>query len=158
MFEVQGLGPWWGRGAKPPPCLPPTQLGRHTRGADRVVALGFCAPACGWVVPNDYVADYVARDPARLIGFGSVDPNDPGAPDELERMRQDLGLRGCKLAPIYQDADPLGEGFLRVWERLPRRPGAGPPPPGARPSPGPGRSCPRGRCCSTRSRGAFRGS
>lgn len=91
-----------------------------TRGADRVVALGFCAPASGWVVPNDYVADYVARDPERLIGFGSVDPSDPGAPEELERMRQDLGLRGCKLAPIYQDADPLGEGFLRVWERLER--------------------------------------
>lgn len=69
-------------------------------------------------MPNDYVAAYVARDPVRLIGFGWVDPNDARAPDELERMQQELGLRGCKLAPIYQDADPLGDGFLRVWERL----------------------------------------
>ena len=91
-----------------------------TRGVDRVVALGFCARASGWVVPNDYVAAYVARDPARLVGFGSVDPNDGGAPEELERMQQDLGLRGCKLGPIYQDADPLGDGFLRVWETLER--------------------------------------
>lgn len=92
----------------------------ETRGADRVVALGFCAPFSGWVVPNDYVAAYVARDPDRLIGFGSVDPNDVHAPEELERMKQELGLRGCKLAPIYQDADPLGAGFLRVCETLER--------------------------------------
>lgn len=92
----------------------------ETGGADRVVALGFCAPFSGWTVPNDYVAEYVARDPERLIGFGSVDPNDAGATDELERMKHDLGLRGCKLAPIYQDADPLGSGFLRVCETLER--------------------------------------
>lgn len=91
-----------------------------TRGCDRVVALGFAARASDWVVPNDYVADYVRRDPERLIGFGAVDPNDPGAVDELERMAGDLGLRGCKLGPIYQDADPLGDAFLRVWERLER--------------------------------------
>ena len=92
----------------------------ETRGADRVVVLGFCAPFAGWTVPNDYVADYVARDPDRLLGFGSVDPNDTYASEELERIKHDLGLRGCKLAPIYQNADPLGDGFLRVCETLER--------------------------------------
>jgi uncharacterized protein len=92
----------------------------ETRHLDGVVVLGFCAPFAGWTVPNDYVAAYVARDPGRLVGFGSVDPDDPGAPDELERMKHDLGLRGCKLAPIYQNADPLGPGFLRVCETLER--------------------------------------
>jgi uncharacterized protein len=92
----------------------------ETRGVDRVVALGFCAPFAGWVVPNDYVAAYVARDPERLVGFGSVDPNAEDAPAELERMKQDLGLAGCKLGPIYQDVDPLGPGFLRVCETLER--------------------------------------
>ena len=42
---------------------------------DRAVVLAFNAPAAGFVVPNDYVAGYVARDPARLIGFGAVDPS-----------------------------------------------------------------------------------
>ena len=92
----------------------------ETMGADKVVALGFCAPPSGWVVPNDYTAKYVKRDPERLVGFGSVDPHDPSAPGELERMKFDLGLRGCKMAPIYQDADPLGPGFLRVCEALER--------------------------------------
>ncbi len=58
--------------------------------------------------------------PTRLIGFGSVDPSSPGALDELERMKDDLGLVGCKLGPIYQDVDPLGPEFLRVCEALER--------------------------------------
>ena len=89
-------------------------------GVDRAVVLAFDAPAAGFVVPNDYVASYVARDPARLLGFGSVDPSSPTALDELERMKSDLGLVGCKLGPIYQNVDPLGPEFLRVCEALER--------------------------------------
>ncbi len=89
-------------------------------GVDRAVVLAFDAPAAGFVVPNDYVAEYVARDPERLVGFGSVDPSSPTAVDELERMRDDLGLVGCKLGPIYQGVDPLGPEFLRVCEALER--------------------------------------
>lgn len=87
---------------------------------DRAVVLAFDAPAAGFVVPNDYVASYVARDPQRLIGFGSVDPSSPRALEELERMKGDLGLVGCKLGPIYQGVDPLGPEFLRVCEALER--------------------------------------
>ena len=87
---------------------------------DQAIVLAFNAPAAGFVVPNDYVASYVARDPARLIGFGSVDPHDISAIDELERMKGELGLVGCKLGPIYQDVDPLGPEFLAVCGALER--------------------------------------
>lgn len=89
-------------------------------GVDRAVVLAFDAPAAGFVVPNDYVASYVARDPARLVGFGSVDPSSPAAIEELERMKSELGLVGCKLGPIYQDVDPLGPEFLSVCAALER--------------------------------------
>jgi len=89
-------------------------------GVDRCVVLAFNAPAAGFVVPNEYVADYVARDPERLIGFGAVDPSAPDAIEELERIKHDLRLAGCKLGPIYQDVDPLGPEFLRVCEALER--------------------------------------
>ena len=81
--------------------------------------LAFNAPAAGFVVPNEYVAEYVARDPERLVGFGAVDPHHPGAVDELERFG-DLGLVGCKLCPIYQDIDPLSPAFLAVCDALER--------------------------------------
>jgi uncharacterized protein len=93
---------------------------RALDGVDRAVVLAFNAPPAGFVVPNDYVASYVARDPKRLFGFGSVDPSQPSAVDELERMKGDLGLVGCKLGPIYQNVDPLGREFLRVCEALER--------------------------------------
>lgn len=83
------------------------------RDADACVVLAFNAPACGYVVPNEYVADYVATDRSRLFGFGSVDPHDPGAVAELERFAE-LGLVGCKMAPIYQNIDPRDKRFLAI--------------------------------------------
>src|SRR3954451_21711653 len=98
-------------------------LDEHHRDAladvDVAIVLAFNAPAAGFVVPNEYVAEYVARDPARLVGFGAVDPHEAGAVDELERFR-DLGLAGCKLAPIYQDVDPLSKEFLALCAALER--------------------------------------
>jgi len=87
-----------------------TSLDEHyqaMRGVDRVVVLAFHSLYLGAHVPNDYVADYVKRDPQKLIGFMSIDPNDPGAVPEMERAFFDLGLRGMKMSPIYQNYAPM---------------------------------------------------
>jgi uncharacterized protein len=87
----------------------------------RAVVFGLQARASDVWVPNDYVADYVAQHSEKLIGFASVDPNEPDAPAELERAVRDLGLRGLKLGPIYQHVDPNGEQcytVLQVAQRL----------------------------------------
>jgi predicted TIM-barrel fold metal-dependent hydrolase len=83
---------------------------------DAAVVLAFAAPAVGFVVPNDYVASYVAEHADKLVGFASVDPNDPDAPAELRSAVADLGLRGLKLGPIYQQFDPLSERAFAVLE------------------------------------------
>lgn len=64
---------------------------------------------------NDTTAEFAADDPGRRIGFCSVDPDAPDVMDELERCVGDLGLRGMKLGPNYQDFDPLGEAARRVY-------------------------------------------
>jgi predicted TIM-barrel fold metal-dependent hydrolase len=54
---------------------------------------------------NDYIAAVVRADPARFIGFASVNPAFKGpaaAADELERAVTELGLTGVKLYPMYQ--------------------------------------------------------
>lgn len=86
-----------------------------TSDADRVVVVSFDAPASGFVVPNEYVADYVATDPERLIGFASVDPNRENAVDILRWAVHDLGLRGLKIGPIYQHFDPLSSVADRLF-------------------------------------------
>ncbi len=62
---------------------------------------------------NDYIAAIQAQDPDTFVGFASVNPNFRGpkaAVKELERAVTELGLKGLKLYPMYQDwspADPV---------------------------------------------------
>lgn len=70
---------------------------------------------------NDSTAEFVAGAPDRRIGFMSVHPLDPGALDEIERCVTDLGLKGVKLGPNYQNFDPLGEEAGRVYAEAERR-------------------------------------
>lgn len=65
---------------------------------------------------NDDLARFVAADPGRLIGFGTVHPRNPGAAEELRRCFAELGLAGLKLHPWLQgfsmheaQLDPLCE-------------------------------------------------
>ncbi|WP_327092973.1 amidohydrolase family protein [Nonomuraea sp. NBC_01738] len=51
---------------------------------------------------NDDLAAFVAADPGRLHGFGTVQIRRPGAADEVERMLTVLGLRGLKIHPWLQ--------------------------------------------------------
>lgn len=66
---------------------------------------------------NDNVAGLVRAHPAKLIGFMSVHPRDPHVLDEMDRATGDLGLRGIKLGPNYQNFDPLGDDAARVFAR-----------------------------------------
>jgi hypothetical protein len=96
-----------------------TTLEQHweaVQAVEHAVVLAFAAPAVGFVVPNDYVAAYVAEHREKLIGFASVDPRDPDAPAELHDAIANLGLEGLKLGPIYQHFDPLDERAFAVYE------------------------------------------
>jgi predicted TIM-barrel fold metal-dependent hydrolase len=73
---------------------------------DGAIVLAFDAKATGIVVPNEYVADYVAKHPGKLFGFASVDPNKLNAASILETAVRELKLSGLKLGPIYQNFYP----------------------------------------------------
>ena len=66
---------------------------------------------------NDDTAAFVRAAPDKLIGFLTVHPHHPAALEEIERGTQELGLRGIKLGPNYQNFDPLGEDAFRVFKR-----------------------------------------
>jgi hypothetical protein len=83
---------------------------------ERAIVLAFAAPAVGFVVSNEYVAEYVAQHPEKLIGFASVDPNDADAPANLRAAVSRLGLKGLKLGPIYQRFDPLSDQAFAVYD------------------------------------------
>lgn len=88
--------------------------------ADRVVVFGIQARATGVWVPNEIVADYVGAHPDKLIGWASVDPNEPDCIEALEHAVEDLGLRGLKLGPAYQHFDPLDRRHWPLFEACDR--------------------------------------
>lgn len=84
---------------------------------DHAIVLGFRARHVGVLVPNEYVAEYVGRHPEKLIGFASVDPQDPDAVEQLDDAIQRLKLRGLKMGPIYQNVAPTDSRFRRIMKR-----------------------------------------
>jgi len=94
---------------------------RHARAmenlVDRAIVFGLQASFSGVSVPNDYVAEYAQLFPEKIVGFSSVDPLDPGARLELERSYYELGLKGLKLGPIYQNVHPHDRRFYPLYQR-----------------------------------------
>jgi len=92
---------------------------------DRVISFGIAMPPDRPAVigerdakkANDATARLVAQAPEKVIGFMTVWPGAPDALDEMERAYHDLGLRGLKLGPNYQNFEPLGESALRVYAK-----------------------------------------
>lgn len=78
-------------------------------GIDKAVLLPIdCTSAYGCrVVSNQQVA-WLMEQSSRLIGFASVDPNDPAAAKTLDRDVREYGLKGLKLDPALQRFD-LGD-------------------------------------------------
>lgn len=81
----------------------------------RAIVFGGKARLSGLWVEDRYVADFVRRDPQRLIGFLSVDPTQPGWESELRAGHQDLGLRGVKLLSMYAGFSPDDASLDSFW-------------------------------------------
>jgi predicted TIM-barrel fold metal-dependent hydrolase len=82
---------------------------------DVTICFGGKARLAGLWVDDHMVATYVQQDPARLIGFLSLDPTQPGWEEELAYGHQELGLRGIKLMPMYAGFYPQDERLDPLW-------------------------------------------
>ncbi|MBM4436379.1 MAG: amidohydrolase [Actinobacteria bacterium] len=85
--------------------------------ADKAIVFGINSLALQMHTPNDQIAAYQRAHPEKIIGFMSIDPNQPDALDEIDRCVSDLGLRGIKMSPVYQHYDPAGPRAERVHAR-----------------------------------------
>ncbi len=82
---------------------------------DRVAVFGLKARLNGYWVPDQYVADFVARAPGKLVGFAACDPTQPEHLAELRHGIEDLGLVGLKMGPMYAGFDPRDERCEPVY-------------------------------------------
>lgn len=66
-------------------------------------------------MPDREVADFAQSDPARVIGFMSIDPTQEGWQEEMRFGREVLGLRGIKLMPMYAGFYPNDRVLDPLW-------------------------------------------
>lgn len=83
--------------------------------ADRTIVFGGKARLSGLWVDDRYVAEYVAANPDKLIGFQSLDPTQDGWEREMEEGHQTLGLAGIKLLPMYAGFRPDDKRLDPLW-------------------------------------------
>jgi hypothetical protein len=82
----------------------------------QVVVFGGKARLSGIWVDDRYVIEYAAHDPDRFIPFLAVDPTQDGWQDELRVGREELGMRGIKLMPMYAGFRPDDTLLDPLWE------------------------------------------
>ena len=82
----------------------------------RTIVFGGKARLSGLWVDDATVAAYVAHDPARLIGFLSIDPTQENWQKEMQAGHQELGLRGIKLLPMYAGFSPDDSRLEPLWD------------------------------------------
>ncbi len=92
---------------------------RDTASADLTVVLGFSSRHLGIGIPNETIVDYVRTDPKRFIGFAGIEPTDPSVVQQL-RDAHDMGLRGVKISPVYQNFDPTDPGLRDFYAEAQR--------------------------------------
>jgi len=97
------------------PAADPDHHYSSTTAADKSIVLGFKSRYLHAEIPNEFVSDYVKRDPQRLIGFAGIDPTDRTAVQEVRIAKEKLRLRGLTLSPGDQDFHPTDSRAMRVY-------------------------------------------
>ena len=80
------------------------------------VILGFESRHLGVSIDSSRVAEYVARDPGKYLGFAGIDPMAESCLDDLDEAIE-LGLVGVTLSPSGQNFHPCHTNAMRIYER-----------------------------------------
>ncbi|MCP4171226.1 MAG: amidohydrolase [Fuerstiella sp.] len=95
----------------------PEQLLLATADVDRAIVFGIKAPFTGINCDQELIARFVAAHSDKFVGWCSVDPNDTNCVEQLEHYVNNLGLRGLKCSPIYQNWNPQDPQHLPLFRK-----------------------------------------
>lgn len=94
----------------------PTAHERAMDCVDGAVVLGFRSERLGARIPDEFVAEFVAKDPRRRVGVAGVDPLSGDVLDQIDAAVS-LGLVGVAVSPACQGFHPAHSEAMRVYER-----------------------------------------
>ncbi len=95
----------------------PEALLEATQQCAKVIVFGIKAPFCGINADQELIAKFVRQNSDRFIGWCSVDPNDRDCVEQLEYYVEELGFRGLKCSPIYQNWNPQDPKHLPLFKK-----------------------------------------
>jgi uncharacterized protein len=88
------------------PAADPDYHWAQSVSVDKSIVLAFKSRYLQAEIPNRLVADYIKRDPQKLIGFAGIDPTERDAVAELRTAKNELKLVGVTFSPANQDFHP----------------------------------------------------
>jgi uncharacterized protein len=83
---------------------------------DGALVFGFRSQRLGAHVPNEFVAELVARHPRRRLGVAAVDPMCDDAPDQFDAAMS-MGFIGVTVSPASQGFHPAHSQAMCIYER-----------------------------------------
>jgi predicted TIM-barrel fold metal-dependent hydrolase len=99
----------------------PAAHAEASRCVSRSLVLAFRSAMLQAEVPNDVVAEYVARDGQGRIGVAAVDPTQRGAAADAEACLDRSEFRGLTLSPSAQGFHPTDTRAMAIYELAARR-------------------------------------
>jgi uncharacterized protein len=87
-----------------------------SRCVTRTLVFAFRSAMLRAEVPNDVVAEYVARDAQGRIGIAAIDPTQKGAAAQAEACLDRKEFRGLTLSPSLQGFHPADTRAMAVYE------------------------------------------
>jgi len=83
---------------------------------DKTLVMGFRSRQMGASVPNDFIAQHVSRHSQRLVGIAAIDPTEPDAAAEADKLLQQTEFRGLWISPATQGFHPADSQAMEVYE------------------------------------------
>ena len=83
---------------------------------DKCLVFGFRSLALDAAVPDEFIAEYVARHSQKMVGIAAVDPAEDGAVDRAEGLLRQEEFRGLTLSPAVQDFHPADSRAVGIYE------------------------------------------
>ncbi|MBI9017298.1 MAG: amidohydrolase family protein [Phycisphaerae bacterium] len=85
-----------------------------TEPADITFVLGFVSDLLGSEIPNNYIKEYMATAPDKLIGFAGIDPHRPESVENVQKYREE-GFSGLVLSPACQGFHPCHTRAMEIY-------------------------------------------
>jgi hypothetical protein len=83
---------------------------------DRSLVLGLRSRHLQADVPNELVAEYVARHAEKMIGVAAVDPTVASAAEEAEGLLERNEFRCLTISPVVQNFHPADSRVIKLYE------------------------------------------